>query len=388
MEQVDFTRDNLQDLLPYYLLSIYPGSRMIYLICMCLVIISLVCIPLVSVQISISGRGIIRPVQEKTRIVASASGIVADVYVEEGDLVLKSEPVLQIRSADTKDNLLSLHKERMETEVHIKDLRGLTSNPPRIPLSAEYGREYEDFIKQTEYLGLLQSKARRELSRHEGLYKEGLISEKDYDDLVFEFDKATKALENYQYRSIKDWQNEYYDLLVRQRDLESQIRNTEEQILLTTVYAPASGHMVEFNGIFEGSVIQAGSVIGILSPESELIGEFYVPSRNIAFLCKDQKVQMHLDAYTTREWGFIPALIYEISSDILVVENQPVYRVKCRPERTELFLKNGYSASLKKGMTFQARCLVSRRTLFQLLTDKADKWLNPAFQVREITPLP
>jgi HlyD family secretion protein len=388
MEQADFNRDNIQDLLPYYLLSIYPGSKMIYQICLCLVIISLVCIPLVSVQVSVSGRGIIRPVQEKTRIVASASGIVADVYVEEGNLVLKSEPLLEVRSADTEDDLLSLQKERKETEIHIKDLQGLTSNPPKIPLSAEYSREYDDFIKKTEYLGLLQSKARRELSRHEGLYKNGLISEKDYDDLVFEFDKATKALENHKYRSIKNWQNECYNLLVRQRDLESRIRKTEEQIHLTTVYAPASGHMVEFNGILKGSVIQAGSVIGILSPESELIGEFYVPSRNIAYLRKDQKVQIHLDAYTTREWGFIPALIYEISSDILVVENQPVYRVKCRPERTELFLKNGYSASLKKGMTFQARCLVTRRTLFQLLTDKADKWLNPALQARETTPLP
>jgi HlyD family secretion protein len=32
---------------------------------------------------------------------------------------------------------------------------------------------------------------------------------------------------------------------------------------------------------------------------------------------------------------------------------------------------------IKKGMTVQVRFLVTRRTLFQLLFDKADDWLNP-----------
>jgi HlyD family secretion protein len=40
-------------------------------------------------------------------------------------------------------------------------------------------------------------------------------------------------------------------------------------------------------------------------------------------------------------------------------------------------LKNGYNAQLKKGMTFSIRFMVVRRTLFQLLYDKMDNWLNP-----------
>lgn len=40
--------------------------------------------------------------------------------------------------------------------------------------------------------------------------------------------------------------------------------------------------------------------------------------------------------------------------------------------------KNGYKGYLKKGMTLQARFIITERTLWQLLYDKVDDWINPA----------
>jgi hypothetical protein len=39
-------------------------------------------------------------------------------------------------------------------------------------------------------------------------------------------------------------------------------------------------------------------------------------------------------------------------------------------------------------MTFQARCLIAPRTLLQLLTDKADDWLDPANSPQKILVSP
>jgi multidrug resistance efflux pump len=378
MEASDRTGENFRDHLPSYLTGIHPGGLAVFHLAMFLVILALASLPLVSVQVSVSGWGIIRPVQEKTRITAAVPGIVARIYVKEGDLVRKSDPLLQIRSTETRENLQSLYLDLHEAEGHLRDLVGLTRLPVKIPLSRKYIREYEEFIKQREFLELLQSKAERELARHEGLRREGLISEKEYDDLAFTAEKTMKELDNFKSRTLNRWQAENYNQLVRIRELEMQIRNTEEMIQLTTVYAPASGSMVEFNGIFEGSAVQAGTLIGILSPDSGLIGEFYVSSHNITYLRRGQQVRLHLDAFPSREWGSLPAHVYDISGDFLMLDEQPVYRVKCSLDKAEMLLRNGYSAKLKKGMTFQARCLVSRRTLFQLLADKADNWLNPA----------
>ncbi len=388
MEKTAHTGGDFMDYLPSYLVSIHPGGRTIYLISIFLIIGILASLPLVSVQVSVSGRGIIRPLREKTRIIAATSGIVDEVYVNEGDRIQESEPLLKIRSVETKKNLQSLNMELRETEAHIYDLGRLTSSPLKVPCSPKYTREYEEYLDRIAYLELLHTKVKREFSRHESLYRAGLISGKEYDDLVFEEEKAVKELENLKSQSLSHWQNEYYGQLGRLRDLQTQIRSTEEKIRLTTVHAPATGNLVEFKGIFEGSAVHTGSVIGVLSPESGLIGEFYVSSGDIAFLRTGQKVHLHLDAFSAREWGILPGCIYEISSDFLLLDKQPVYRVKCRIERTELHLRNGYAGKIKKGMSFQARCLVTRRTLFHLLADKADNWLNPALPGKNISVIP
>ena len=44
----------------------------------------------------------------------------------------------------------------------------------------------------------------------------------------------------------------------------------------------------------------------------------------------------------------------------------------------ELRLRGGQRASLGKGMTFRARFVIAERSLWQLLFDRVDAWLNPA----------
>lgn len=388
MDNSNLTGSELMEHLPSYLISIHPGGRSVYLMLVILIMMGFVSMPLVSVRVSVSGRGIIRPKQEKARIIASSSGIVSKVYVKEGEMILKNEPLLQIRSIETQKNLHALNTELKEIEIHADDLAGLTSDPAKTPVSKELSREYEEYLHQVEYLVLILTKAESELNRHFGLFQNGLISEKEYSDLEFAAIKARKELENYTSHLRNKWQNQYFQQIAKIRELKVLVRNEEEKIRLTTIHAPATGNMIEFNGIFEGSAIQAGSVIGILSPESGLIGEFYVSSQDIAFLNIGQEVHIHLDAFSAREWGFVSGEIYEISSDFLILENIPVYRIKCRLNRTDLTLRNGYSSKLKKGMTFQARCMVRQRTLLQLLTDKAENWLHPALNRKEFSLKP
>ena len=43
----------------------------------------------------------------------------------------------------------------------------------------------------------------------------------------------------------------------------------------------------------------------------------------------------------------------------------------------KLKLKNGYTVSLTKGLSLHAEFTIARRSLYQLIYDKADDWLNP-----------
>ena len=59
----------------------------------------------------------------------------------------------------------------------------------------------EEYLDRIAYLELLHTKSMRELSRNEGLFRAGLISEKEYDDLVFAEEKSSKELETLRAKS-------------------------------------------------------------------------------------------------------------------------------------------------------------------------------------------
>jgi HlyD family secretion protein len=60
-----------------------------------------------------------------------------------------------------------------------------------------------------------------------------------------------------------------------------------------------------------------------------------------------------------------------------MMNEQPVFRVRCSLDTKFLQLKNGYKGDLKKGMTLTGRFYLTDRSLWQLLFDKVDKWVNP-----------
>ncbi len=71
-----------------------------------------------------------------------------------------------------------------------------------------------------------------------------------------------------------------------------------------------------------------------------------------------------------------------IDNDFTLMDNKPVFKVRCQLDSTQLHLKNGFTGQIKKGLTVQARFIVARRSAWQLLFDKIDDWLNPASPVK------
>jgi HlyD family secretion protein len=374
--------------LPAFLVSISPVSRIIYHLCLLLIAGVLISLPLVRVQVSVSSKGIIRPRQEKANIIPFISGMVEEVYVSEGEYIKMSDPILKVRSFDASRNLQLLKMELTDADQYLTDLRGLLSDPLTVPVRQKFRTAWKEYCHHLDYLILMFEKAHKEWIRQTGLYKAGLISEKEYDDLTFSKNKANQEKVRFISESKRAWQEDYIAYLDRKRILTTQIQQTEEQIRRSMITAPVSGSLEEFSGIFPGSVLQAGETIGIISPDSKLIAEMYMQSRNIAYLSTGQEVIMQVDAFPSREWGMVKAEIYEISRDYIWLNQQAVYRVKCRFPEKRLVLKNGYEGELIKGMTFQARCLIAPRSLFQLLTDKADDWLDPAISSQRMLVSP
>ena len=99
------------------------------------------------------------------------------------------------------------------------------------------------------------------------------------------------------------------------------------------------GHIHQWIGKYAGSYLQSGELLGIISPDSNLIVECYVAPKDIGLLHKGMKARMQLDAFDYNQWGFAEGVIQEISNDLNVAENQqPFFKVKCWLLQTHLSL--------------------------------------------------
>jgi len=143
------------------------------------------------------------------------------------------------------------------------------------------------------------------------------------------------------------------------------------------VKAPISGIVQGLSSKYPGVWLQPNELLCNISPNDQLIGECYVASKDIGFLKIGQPVQYQIEAFDYNYFGFVKGQILAIDNDYTLISNAPVFKVKCGFEKKTLSLKNGYLGQLKKGLKFQARFNVANRSLWQLLFDKLDDWLNP-----------
>jgi len=114
-----------------------------------------------------------------------------------------------------------------------------------------------------------------------------------------------------------------------------------------------------------------------ISPNSDLVAEVYVSPNDIGLLHEGMDVHMQISAFDYNQWGLVQGKVKEISKDIQQRNNQPVFEIRCSLNRDHMSLKNGCPGKLKKGMTLQARFSIVERSLWQLLYDKVDDWMNP-----------
>jgi membrane fusion protein, peptide pheromone/bacteriocin exporter len=69
--------------------------------------------------------------------------------------------------------------------------------------------------------------------------------------------------------------------------------------------------------------------------------------------------------------------VIDIDKNVTIQENQAFFKVRCSLNSKIMKLKSGYKTQVSKGMTLTTRYIITRRSLFDLLFDKVDDWLNP-----------
>lgn len=352
-------------------------SISIYLIVVLALFIFLALLPIITVDISSQSRGIIRSKTDNVPLTSIVSGKIVSIKLKNNIPVTKG------------DTLIIIAKEGLETDKKTTDtlsntiaeylfdvsniLKGNTSN-----LKTSTARE--DFYKFQSRKIELESKvsqAQINYNRNKILFDKGVIAKAEFEKHQYELRFASQALNSFVNQQKAAWETQKRDLEERVKNLKGTISKIKVEENNYFILAPTSGTIENFNGLQPGSFINASQPIATISPEDNLIVESSVSPDDIGLIKKNQNVKFQLDAFNYNQWGLLDGKVIDIDKNITIQENQAFFKVRCSLNSKTMQLKNGYKTQVSKGMTLTTRYIITRRSLFDLLFDKVDDWLNP-----------
>lgn len=379
-----FPTEIIENTTEVYLPKVTVRSQIIYLTVLLCLIAMLVALPYIKVSISTNSNGIVRTVAEKSDLKAITSGQVSDWLVKENQKVEAGE-IIAVMATEMLDSKINLAKfQQIEKQQFIHDLNILTKLDTNNLFGASdlksslYTQQYNQLKFQLQESLQQQRKIKKEFDTDKFLYKEKVISMREYDEKEYSYQRLLAEYRSAVERQLSQWQSDLTTHQIGIAEYQAQERQYLKEKDLYTIKAPVSGTIQQLAGKYQGSYIQAGESLGIISPDSNLLVECFVSPKDMGLLKKGMKVTYQIDALNYNDWGFAYGVLNEISNDFEIIDKQPVFRIKCQLDTRSLKLKNGYTTSLKKGMTLRARFIITERSLYQLLYDKVDNWVNPS----------
>lgn len=357
---------------------------MVYLVLIFLVCLAIAALPFLYTTISIRTQGIIRPQTERTEIKTAITGLIDTICYQEGALVKKGALLVRLKDLVSKSRIRLNEKEMLHREQCIADLQVLTT-------AENFGEDvllrlitpvYKDqairFIHQLKEQQATLKKVNRELEMSEVLAKEKVISPKEFFDTRIQVEKTAASYQAFKEEQRSQWEAELSRDKLELLQYQDRVNQIGSDAAYYEIRSPVTGIVQGINNRYAGTWIMTNESICSISPEDKLIGECLVSTRDIGLLRISQPVSFQIDAFDYNYFGMVTGKLIAMDDDYMVIDNKPLFRVRCCFDEDLLHATHGLTGKLKKGLSFQARFILGKRSLWQLIFDKADAWFNPA----------
>jgi multidrug resistance efflux pump len=371
-----FPPEILENTVECYHARIHTRSKVIYGLLLAFVLLVVVSLPLVYVDISSQSRGIIRSPYENTTIQSALYGEVVRFELCENKKVNAGDTLIVLNNKKLNEQL-SLLSDKINENVRFKnDIENLLINKSSLS-TPKYKGEYLRYKAKLNELEVNVNYLKKELNVQKSLYEQHVISQYEYLQSKNLYEKSNEQLRAVQQDFRSGWLVEKTRLEIETTEYQSNIEQLRNELRQYVITAPSTGTLVQVAGIQKGNFISPGQSLAIISTDDSLLAECFISPADIGYVNVGQTVKFQFDAFNYRDWGMVQGSVDEVLQDVVLIEKQPMFRVRCKLDSKKLQLKSGYQGTVKKGLTFTARFHLNRRSLSQLLFDKVDNWLNP-----------
>jgi len=351
--------------------------------------------------------GLLRFSEGEAAVQTPMSGIVEQLFVEEGAAVQEGAPLFVIRSVDLSpegaefpveyvasiESELALLADRQVAEQNTLLSRGDELEAQRSGLRLQLDALERQRELAEEQVVLLE----RRYTAGAELLERGVLSATaledrrlvllDQNDRVAALD-AQHAQLQIQLASVSSELEQLPLEVVRSEIATAQLRTQLERDLLEVqarsgvqVAATTSGRVAALQSHRGESVLAGERVLTLVADGSRLEGVLYLPSRVMAHVRPGITVRIFYDAYPHRRYGVATATVESVSATVYVPEEIPTglgieeaaYLTVIKLDSQEIDAFNQHFP-LRSGMTFSAEIVLERQSLID--------WLFEPLQIR------
>jgi HlyD family secretion protein len=363
-------------------------SKVIYLILLGILMAAVTALPLIYVDVAVQSRGTFQSALQRNALMSSVGGRLKMWKLKENQKVKKGEVLAIVRAEVVQLEIEGLADRKLLLEDLIYDLGKLLrldlkgNAVPITPLKTKfYQASLLEFQTKIHNQAALLQKLERDFDRAQLLYNSKSIAFADYDNTEVQYKQAVTQMELLKKQQVNQWEQELINHQNEKLRLKNQMDVYAEQMDQYKIIAGTNGTLINVLNLNQGDFIHPQQKLAEISPDTTLIAVTYISPADIAFVEKGQEVAFQVDAFNYNQWGIAMGRVIEVADDLtLLNEREAGFLITCALDTPFLTLPSGQEGHVKKGMTFNARFVIARRSLFQLLYDKVDNWLNPQVQ--------
>jgi membrane fusion protein, adhesin transport system len=345
------------------------------------------------------GQGKVIPSSKVQVIQNLEGGILAAIYVKEGDTVKKGQVLLRIDDTRFTSNYreglskyLSLLATVSRLTAEEKDAKEVTypkvikENSPEL-----IERENELFMQRRGQLDATLANleksyrlSQQEYNISKPLVDEGLMSQLELIRLEREVNdikgKISQANDDYESNVRESYSKAQSELL----QVTEALSALKDRMVRTTVLSPVKGKVKKINIATIGGIIQPGmDIMEIVPLEDTLLIEAKIKPKDIAFISPQQSAIVKFTAYDFSIYGGLEGVVEYISPDTITDEEnkrpgqeESFYKILVRTKTNHLIGKDGKPLEIIPGMVCSVDILTGKKSVLEYI-------LKPLFKAKQ-----
>ncbi|MBG6110624.1 HlyD family secretion protein [Flavobacterium sp. CG_9.10] len=352
-------------------------SISIYLVLVLAIIVFLLLLPIIKIDISSQSRGMIRSTTDNVPLSCLVNGKVTFVKLKNNQVVHLGDTLVRLTQENLDTEKATNQELAVDLQDRIRDLSLVVLGKNSSLKTPGVQQEWYSYLSKKSELQSKIAQAKTGYDRNKQLYDKGIIAKAEFEKYSFEYTYSQQALSGLEKTQRSLWQNNKRDLEEQLKNLNGTLQKIKVESKNYVITAPLSGTIENFSGFQVGSFLNASQPIATISATDKLIVESTVSPNDIGLIQKNQKVKFQIDAFNYNQWGLLEGKVIDIDHNITIQGEQAFFKVRSALNVTTMKLQSGYKTKVTKGMTLTTRYIITRRSLFDLLFDKVDDWLNP-----------